>query len=124
MPEKPAGPHKRDRLAARVQPPWAHKAFYYVWLAFISVGVGATVAGAEEARIPQLVVGTGFLALAAGTVGIDLLAVRRLRRDSPAWTPWVPPTDSPRLIFGRFLPAGRADQSYIKTLRDWQQSRS
>jgi hypothetical protein len=70
-------------------PPWAHWSFYVVWAVAGSLG--------PIILIVSLLNGTALWWLGmllcivwVATLGIDWLLVRRLQRDSPAWTPWEP----------------------------------
>jgi hypothetical protein len=77
------------RHVLEAHPPWVHWSFFVVWSVTASAGSIVFVVGLLEGSGGWLL-GLAIYGLAALTMAIDWLFVRRLRRD-PDWRPWQPP---------------------------------
>jgi hypothetical protein len=78
------------RFVLDAHPPWARWLFFVIWAITASLGPIAFVAGLLAGSASWLI-GLGTCGVALVTIGIDWLAVRRLRRRNPDWTPWTAP---------------------------------
>jgi hypothetical protein len=72
-------------------PPWAHWSFYSIWAITGSVGPIALFVSLINGSTEEILVGIVLCLICAGSLVVDWLLVRWLRRHVDGWTPWRPP---------------------------------
>jgi hypothetical protein len=81
------------RYVLDAHPPWVHWSFFVMWAITASTGPIMFIVGLLEGS-GAWALGLAVYGVAVLTMAIDLLVLRRLRRN-PDWAPWKPPRWAP-----------------------------